>query len=348
MACQQLAAALDPVGADHAAAILGEGHPALGLAPIGLDHRRDRAHAGERGVEHRRVDPAARAPRGAGSASHAAKESAAASERRRRQRQGTGRARPSAVRRSDGPHVRRLAPHQHERNRMNRRDGAQPEEEIVRRRRPRSGHSVDQRDVAYLAGALDRASRRRRWDLPGGVERALGEHGKRRAAGRTTAEAWSPDLPAPTAPPQAATTWTVTVSEPRAWPARAGSTVEPISTVAAVAIVPTARRGLCAHRFLRSGSRTLQRTDTSAWNGSARCGGARAGASAYAGPAQKVSVTCRLSRYSPASTAGLGRHVAVDGEPARRAAVAAAGDRACRPTRRRPRGPSGRRRRTAE
>ena len=43
--------------ADHAAAILGEGHPALGLAPIGLDHRRDRAHAGKRGVEHGRVDP---------------------------------------------------------------------------------------------------------------------------------------------------------------------------------------------------------------------------------------------------------------------------------------------------
>ena len=55
--CQQLAATLDTVGADHPAAILGEGHSALGLAPISLDHRRDRAHAGKRGVEHSRVDP---------------------------------------------------------------------------------------------------------------------------------------------------------------------------------------------------------------------------------------------------------------------------------------------------
>ena len=57
VAGEQLAAALDAVGADHAATVLGEGHPALGLTPVGLDHRRDRPHAGERRVEHRSVDP---------------------------------------------------------------------------------------------------------------------------------------------------------------------------------------------------------------------------------------------------------------------------------------------------
>ena len=128
---QKLAAALDPVGADHAVTILGEGHPALGLAPIGLDHRRDRAHAGERGIEHRRVDPllarlAAQARRAT-----SAKASDAASEGDGRQSQRTGeRGERRCADRTDA--CGRLAPHQHERNRMNRRDGAQPEEEIDR------------------------------------------------------------------------------------------------------------------------------------------------------------------------------------------------------------------------
>ncbi len=52
----ELAAARDPVVADHAAAVLGEGHPAFGLAPVGLDHRRDRADAAECRVEHAVVD----------------------------------------------------------------------------------------------------------------------------------------------------------------------------------------------------------------------------------------------------------------------------------------------------
>ena len=98
---QQLAAALDPVRADHAPAILVEGHPALGLAPIRLDHRRDRAHAGKRGVEHGRVDPLL-ARLAAQLGQPCLRRIGGGSEGDDRQRQGTEPTRPSAVRRSDG------------------------------------------------------------------------------------------------------------------------------------------------------------------------------------------------------------------------------------------------------
>jgi hypothetical protein len=48
---QQVAAAPDPVARHHVAAVLGEGEPALGLAPVEFDHARDRLDPGQRAIQ---------------------------------------------------------------------------------------------------------------------------------------------------------------------------------------------------------------------------------------------------------------------------------------------------------
>ena len=100
MQLNELATTADPLVADHATAILGEGHLSFRLPSIGLHDRLDRAHTRECCVEGARLDsPASRLGPELGEPSRGTRLRALAGARHREEAPDARKA--SAVRRSD-------------------------------------------------------------------------------------------------------------------------------------------------------------------------------------------------------------------------------------------------------